>query len=80
MGLAGKMAADLGADAQGDAADPARSEQHRHRHRLSADDDSAVRLRALARRHQGLVAVVDEDVSADSAALIGAFRLSPISW
>jgi ABC-2 type transport system ATP-binding protein len=53
-GLAGKMAADLGADAQGNATDPSRSEQHRHRHRLPGDDDSAVRLRTVARCHPGL--------------------------
>lgn len=47
-GMVGKMAEDLGADAQGNATDPSRSQQHRHRGRRAGDDDFALRVRHVA--------------------------------
>ena len=48
--LLGQNASHRLSDSQGDAPDRARSEQHRHRHRLAGHVDSAVRLRLVAGR------------------------------
>jgi hypothetical protein len=54
VGMVGKMAANLGADAQGNPTDHSRSQQHRHRRRRAGDDDFAVRVRNVARCDSGL--------------------------
>jgi ABC-type multidrug transport system ATPase subunit len=76
-GPGGKTAEDPGPDAQGDAPDHSRSEQHRDRDRLPPDVDPPLRVRALARHHPGLGRRGRRDVSSDSTALVGAFQLSP---